>query len=87
MNGEWQPTYGIDNKSRVMADACKCQKHYVTTDLQIFSENRVTVDHEIVNEYWETALTNSGPTHQIDSKNKAKVDAWNCQERYVLADP
>jgi len=50
MNGEWQPTYGIDNKSRVMADAWNCQKHYVTTDLQILSENRVTVDHEIVNE-------------------------------------
>jgi hypothetical protein len=34
-----------------------------------------------------TASTNSGPTHEIDSKNKVKVDAWNCQKQYVMAYP
>jgi hypothetical protein len=34
-----------------------------------------------------TALMNSRPTHQIDSKNRVMVDLWNCKKRYVTADP
>jgi hypothetical protein len=30
---------------------------------------------------------NSPPMHQIDSKNRVMVDAWNCQKRYVTSDP
>ena len=33
-----------------------------------------------------TASMNSRPTHQIDSTNRVKADAWNCQKRYVTAD-
>jgi hypothetical protein len=29
---------------------------------------------------------NSQPTHQIDSKTRVMVDAWNFQKRYVTAD-
>jgi hypothetical protein len=43
------PTHQIESKNKAKADAWNCQKYYVTTDLQIFSENRVTVDHEIIN--------------------------------------
>jgi hypothetical protein len=35
-----------------MADAWNCQKCYVTADLEIAGENRVTLDLENVNEYW-----------------------------------
>jgi hypothetical protein len=30
---------------------------------------------------------NSQPTHQIDSKTSVMADSWNCQKRYVTADP
>jgi hypothetical protein len=40
-----------DSKNRVMAAAWNCEKHYVTADLYITGQNRVTVDLEIVNEY------------------------------------
>jgi hypothetical protein len=30
---------------------------------------------------------NSRPTHQIDSKIRVMAGAWNCQKRYVTADP
>jgi hypothetical protein len=30
---------------------------------------------------------NSRPTHQLDRKNRVMADAWNCQKRYVMADP
>jgi hypothetical protein len=29
---------------------------------------------------------NSGMTHQIEGKNRAMADAWNCQIHYVMAD-
>jgi hypothetical protein len=62
MNTEWQLPHGIDSvnefmtrqgdsKNRVMAAAWNCQKRYVTADLYITGQNRVTVDLEIVNEY------------------------------------
>jgi hypothetical protein len=34
-----------------------------------------------------TTSMNSRRTHQIDSKNRAMADSWNCQKRYVVADP
>jgi hypothetical protein len=34
-----------------------------------------------------TTSLNSQPTHQINSKNRVMVDAWNCQKRYVMVDP
>jgi hypothetical protein len=30
---------------------------------------------------------NSRQTHQIDSKHRVMVDAWNSKKRYVTADP
>jgi len=50
-----RPTHQIDSKNRVKADTWNCQKRYVTANPQIDSENKVTVDLEIVNEYWEKA--------------------------------
>jgi len=38
-----------------MADEWNCKKRYVTADPQIGGENRVTIDLEIVNEYWVRA--------------------------------
>jgi hypothetical protein len=46
-----RPTHQIDSTNRVKADAWNCQKRYVTADLEIAGENRVTLDLEIVNEY------------------------------------
>jgi hypothetical protein len=34
-----------------------------------------------------TTSMNSRRTHQIDSKNRAMADSWNCQKRYVVVDP
>jgi hypothetical protein len=46
-----RPTLEFHSKNIVMADEWNCQKRYVSVDPQIISENRVTVDLEIVNEY------------------------------------
>jgi hypothetical protein len=41
----------MESKNRVMVNAWNCQKHSVTADPYIASQNRVTVDLEILNEY------------------------------------
>jgi hypothetical protein len=34
-----------------------------------------------------TALVNSRPTHQMDSKNRVMADTWNCKKCSVSAHP
>jgi hypothetical protein len=46
-----RPTHQIDRKNRIMVDTWNCKKRYVIVDPKIGSENRVTVDLEIINEY------------------------------------
>jgi hypothetical protein len=60
-----------------MADACNCQKRYVTADPQIDNENRVTIDLEIINEYWVTADVCNRQRHWIHDrriKSIAKIE-------------
>jgi hypothetical protein len=69
----------IDSKNRVMTDAWNCQKCYVTADPYIAGEKTVTVDLEIVNEYWVTPDVCNRQRQWIDDrhiKSIAKIESW-----------
>jgi hypothetical protein len=67
MSGSWRmkstpsknsrPTRETDSKNRFLFDARNCQTHYASADPEIVSENRVTVEREIMFET-ESRLTN-----------------------------
>jgi hypothetical protein len=74
-----RPPHQIDRKNRVMADAWNCKKRYVTAYPKIAGLIRVTVDLEIVNEYWVTATAWNRQRQWIyDRRIKSieKIESW-----------
>ena len=70
----------IDIKNRFIGDAWNRQKHYVTVDQEIVSENWVTVEREIIIENWATDDGWNRQRKLINELNREKrviVDSWN----------
>jgi hypothetical protein len=73
------PTHQIGSKNRVMADAWNCKKHSITADTYIAGHKRVTVDLEIVKEYWVTSTiwNRQRPwIHDRRIQSIAKIESW-----------